>query len=178
MNGLEQAPARRGAGTRATTGCRHSAIPARARCQCLRSSQPAACGNSAPAAATAARAVPHRGARTGPPRSCRTPPRSAPTEAGRRKRDPATAAVPPTSPTCPTAEAAADQAPSVTDSRRSQTATESSKTDLVNGAVSRAQQGGDEAAVTVEHHDRLEAVFVVVRVEQAQLLLAVHGVDH
>jgi len=41
----------------------------------------------------------------------------------------------------------------------------------------RAQHGGDEAALAVEHHDGLKAVFVVVRVEQAQLLPAVHGVE-
>ena len=40
-----------------------------------------------------------------------------------------------------------------------------------------AQQGGDHAALAVEHHDGLEAVFIVVGVEQAKLLAAVHGVE-
>ena len=33
------------------------------------------------------------------------------------------------------------------------------------------------AATTIGHHDRLEAVFVIVRVEQAQLLTAMHGIE-
>jgi hypothetical protein len=41
----------------------------------------------------------------------------------------------------------------------------------------RARDGGDEAAVGVEDDDRLEAVFVVVGVEQAQLLAAVHRIE-
>ena len=40
-----------------------------------------------------------------------------------------------------------------------------------------AQEGGDHAALAVEDHDRLEAVFVVVGVEQAKLLAAVHGIE-
>ncbi len=40
-----------------------------------------------------------------------------------------------------------------------------------------AQHGGDEPTLAVEHHDGLETVFVVVRVEQPHLLLAVHGVE-
>ena len=40
----------------------------------------------------------------------------------------------------------------------------------------RAQHRRDEPAGTVEHHDRLEAVLVVMRVEQPQLLAAMHGV--
>jgi len=32
-------------------------------------------------------------------------------------------------------------------------------------------------ALAVEHHDGLEAILVVVRIEQAHLLLAVHGVE-
>jgi len=43
--------------------------------------------------------------------------------------------------------------------------------------LGRTQHGGDEAAIAVEHHDGLEAVVVVVGVEQAQLLPAVHGVE-
>lgn len=34
----------------------------------------------------------------------------------------------------------------------------------------------DEPAIAIEHHDRLEAVFVVMGVEQAQLLAAMHGI--
>src|SRR4051812_16119405 len=40
-----------------------------------------------------------------------------------------------------------------------------------------AQEGGDHAALAVEHHDRLEAVLIIVRVEQAKLLATVHGVE-
>ena len=36
---------------------------------------------------------------------------------------------------------------------------------------------GDESPLTVKHDNRLEAVFVVVRVEQRQLLTAVDGVE-
>ena len=39
-----------------------------------------------------------------------------------------------------------------------------------------AQHGGDEAALAVEHDDRLKTVFVVMRVEEPQLLAAMHGV--
>src|SRR3954452_16933022 len=45
------------------------------------------------------------------------------------------------------------------------------------GPLGRTQHCGDEAALATEHHDRLEVVFVVMRVEQAQLLLAVPGVE-
>ena len=41
----------------------------------------------------------------------------------------------------------------------------------------RAQQGGDEAALAIEDDDRLKAVFVVIGVEQAQLLAAVHRIE-
>jgi len=41
----------------------------------------------------------------------------------------------------------------------------------------RAQQGGDHAAGVIEHHDRLEAIFVVMRIEQTQLLTAMDGVE-
>ncbi len=40
-----------------------------------------------------------------------------------------------------------------------------------------AQEGGDHAALAIEDHDRLEAVFVVVSVEEAKLLAAMHGVE-
>ena len=39
------------------------------------------------------------------------------------------------------------------------------------------QQRGDKAALCVEHNDRLEAVIVVVGVEQAQLLAAMPAVE-
>ena len=39
------------------------------------------------------------------------------------------------------------------------------------------QDGGDDTTLTVEHDDGLEPVFVVVGIEQAQLLAAVHGVE-
>ena len=45
------------------------------------------------------------------------------------------------------------------------------------GAFGRAQHGGDEAPRAVEHHDGLEAVFVVMGVEQPQLLSAMDGVE-
>ncbi len=41
----------------------------------------------------------------------------------------------------------------------------------------RTQQGGHRTALAVEHDDRLEAILVVVGVEQPQLLAAVHGVE-
>ena len=40
-----------------------------------------------------------------------------------------------------------------------------------------AQDGGDDAAVAVEHEDRLEPVAVEVRVEQPQLLAAMGGIE-
>ena len=45
------------------------------------------------------------------------------------------------------------------------------------GSAGGTQHGGDHAALAVEHHDRLEAVFVIVRVEQAKLLTAMHGIE-
>jgi hypothetical protein len=39
------------------------------------------------------------------------------------------------------------------------------------------QHGGDETARAVEHDDRLKAVFIVMRVEQTQLLAAMHRVE-
>jgi hypothetical protein len=41
----------------------------------------------------------------------------------------------------------------------------------------RAKHGCDHAAVAVEHHDRLEPVFIVMRVEQSELLAAMHGIE-
>ena len=43
--------------------------------------------------------------------------------------------------------------------------------------LGRAQHGGDEPALAIEHHNGLEAVFVVVSIEQAHLLSAMHGVE-
>ena len=44
-------------------------------------------------------------------------------------------------------------------------------------AASPGARGGDEAALGIEDDDRLEAVVVVVGVEQAQLLAAVHRIE-
>src|SRR4051795_7005737 len=44
-------------------------------------------------------------------------------------------------------------------------------------ALGGPQHGRDEAALTIEDDDRLEPVFVVVGIEQPQLLAAVHGVE-
>ena len=41
----------------------------------------------------------------------------------------------------------------------------------------RAQHGGHEPSVAVEHDDGLEAVFVVMPIEQTKLLAAMHGVE-
>jgi hypothetical protein len=49
---------------------------------------------------------------------------------------------------------------------------------LAAGPSSGTQNGGDEAAGAVEHDDRLKAVFVIVRVEQPQLLATVNGIEH
>ena len=40
-----------------------------------------------------------------------------------------------------------------------------------------AEHGGDEAAPAVEYDDRLKAIFVVMRVEQPQLLVAMNRVE-
>ena len=40
-----------------------------------------------------------------------------------------------------------------------------------------AKHGGDEAALAVEYDDRLKAVFVVMRIEQPQLLAAMNRVE-
>jgi len=44
-------------------------------------------------------------------------------------------------------------------------------------AAGRAQHGSNGTALAIEHHDRLEAVVVVVGVEQPQLLRAVGGIE-
>ncbi len=43
--------------------------------------------------------------------------------------------------------------------------------------LGRTQDCGDEAALAIEHHDGLKAILVVVRVEQAHLLPAMHGIE-
>jgi hypothetical protein len=48
---------------------------------------------------------------------------------------------------------------------------------LSTGALGRPQHGGDEAAGAVKYDDRRKAVFVMMRVEEAQLLAAVDGVE-
>ena len=45
------------------------------------------------------------------------------------------------------------------------------------GTLGRTQHGGYEPPVPVEDHDRLEAVLVIMRVEQTELLAAVDGVE-
>jgi hypothetical protein len=47
----------------------------------------------------------------------------------------------------------------------------------VEDQFGRTEHGRDEAALAVEHDDRLKSVFVVVGVEQPQLLAAVHRVE-
>ncbi len=50
--------------------------------------------------------------------------------------------------------------------------------DLLAGRpFSGTKHGGDEAALAVEHDDRLKAVFVVMGIEQPQLLAAVHRIE-
>jgi len=44
-------------------------------------------------------------------------------------------------------------------------------------ALRRTQDRGDEPALAIEYHDRLEAVFVVMGVEQPQLLATMHRVE-
>src|SRR5271166_3411704 len=48
---------------------------------------------------------------------------------------------------------------------------------LAAGPFGRPKDGGDEAALAVEHDDRLKAILVIVRVEQPQLLAAMHRVE-
>lgn len=43
-------------------------------------------------------------------------------------------------------------------------------------SLGRTKNGTHEPAIAIEHHDRLQAVFVVMGVEQAQLLAAMHGI--
>ena len=48
---------------------------------------------------------------------------------------------------------------------------------LAAGPFGGTKNGGDEAAGAVEHDDRLKSVFVIMGVEQPQLLAAVNGVE-
>ena len=48
---------------------------------------------------------------------------------------------------------------------------------MISLPLGRTQHGGDETARAVEHDDRLKAVFIVIRVEQTQLLAAMHRVE-
>ena len=48
---------------------------------------------------------------------------------------------------------------------------------LAAGPFGGAEHGGDEAALAVEHDDRLKAIFVVMGVEQPQLLAAMNRVE-
>ena len=45
------------------------------------------------------------------------------------------------------------------------------------GRLAGPQHGGDKAALAIEDDDGLEPVFVVVGIEQPQLLAAVHGIE-
>ena len=47
---------------------------------------------------------------------------------------------------------------------------------LAAGPLGGAQHGGDETALAIEHDNRLKTIFIVMRVEQSQLLAAMHGV--
>src|ERR1039458_3927252 len=48
---------------------------------------------------------------------------------------------------------------------------------LASGPFGGTKNGGDEAALAIEHDDRLKAVFVVMRIEQPQLLPAMDRVE-
>src|SRR5208282_3101480 len=48
---------------------------------------------------------------------------------------------------------------------------------LAAGSFGRTKNGGDKAALAIEHDDRLKAVFVVMCIEQPQLLAAVNRVE-
>ena len=43
------------------------------------------------------------------------------------------------------------------------------------GMLGRVQHRSDETALTIEHDDQLESIFVVIAVEQLELLAAVHS---
>ena len=44
------------------------------------------------------------------------------------------------------------------------------------GPFGRVQHGGHDAALTIEHHDRLEAILIVISIEQPQLPAAIQSV--
>src|SRR5271157_2711262 len=48
---------------------------------------------------------------------------------------------------------------------------------LTAGPLGGPKDGGDEATLAVEHDDRLKAILVIMRVEQPQLLAAMHRVE-
>ena len=48
---------------------------------------------------------------------------------------------------------------------------------LAAGSFGGTKNGGNEAAIAIEHDDRLKAVFVVMRIEQSQLLAAMNRVE-
>src|SRR5208282_2557118 len=48
---------------------------------------------------------------------------------------------------------------------------------LAAGPCGGPKDGGDEAALAVEHDDRLKAILVIMRVEQPQLLAAMHRIE-
>jgi hypothetical protein len=48
---------------------------------------------------------------------------------------------------------------------------------LAAGPFGGTKNGGDEAALAIEHHDRLKAVFVVMGIEEPQLLAAMDRVE-
>src|SRR5208283_998474 len=48
---------------------------------------------------------------------------------------------------------------------------------LTAGPLGGPKDGGDEATLAVEHDDRLKAILVIMRVEQPQLLAAMHRIE-
>lgn len=48
---------------------------------------------------------------------------------------------------------------------------------LAAGPLGGTKNGGDEAALAVEHDDRLKTIFVVMRIEQPQLLAAMNRIE-
>lgn len=48
---------------------------------------------------------------------------------------------------------------------------------LAGRPFARTQDGGDDTALAIKHHDGLEAVLIVISVEQTQLLAAMNGVE-
>ena len=48
---------------------------------------------------------------------------------------------------------------------------------LAAGSFGGAKHGGDEAVLAIEHDDGLKAIFVIMRIEQPQLLAAMHRVE-